>query len=219
MRTSNPEKVFNFLEEIFELTKDKPVRLSLSQIITKHKLSSAYYKALLDTKTLINLNNLQRGATYEWGSVRPPNMYMANMLMHKVAEHNKQYNLSKKKPTPVLEDPEPEYRIVPITELTPEFVEDEIKPLIERMEVLKTERKCLYDGKEFMPRIITQKFCSDDCRMNYHNYHSNLKRRTSFNQPRTNLEPTLNQPKKIKKEVTPEKKEISVLWGLVKFKW
>jgi hypothetical protein len=119
MRVSDPEKVLKFLEEVYEATK-VPTKLSLSKFITKHSLSYSYAQALTEMQVLRKINDAKRNAIYEWYSVRPPNDYMAKILIFRIAEiHQKEKQLLEKKRSEL--NPKP---IKPVVEIPADFVNE-----------------------------------------------------------------------------------------------
>ena len=217
MKIDRTEKVFHFLEELYNLTKDGQAQLKLSSLVRQHNLSTAYYQALLQTNILVKKNNNKRMGTYEWGSVRPPNLYMANILMHKFSELKRIEKESLNNCDKLSNNPEAiqnlEYRVVPSSEIFEKL--EEVKntpPLISTIESKKKKKNCPYDGVEFIATRNNQEFCSADCRHKYHNYFANAKRQEEQLEKKSNQQQVL-QVKESKN------KEFSFFWGMLKFKW
>lgn len=180
-------------------------------------MSTSYYKALLETNILIKKNNNKRNAIYEWGSVRPPNLYMTNILIHKFSELKRIEKESLNNCDQLASNSESiqnlEYRIVPSSEIFENIAEVETPAsLISTIASKKKTRNCPYDGVEFIASRNNQEFCSAQCRTKYHNYMANAKRQEEQAEKQSNQQQILvaNESRN---------KEFSFFWGMLKFKW
>ena len=86
---SQQKKVLNFLNELYELTKDDYIFISLTKIRKTHKLCAAYSVIvrdnLVDYKVLPNHTSF---FTYKWKSIKP-NLKMVNKCIVECSKLNR----------------------------------------------------------------------------------------------------------------------------------
>jgi len=240
---SQQKKVLNFLNELYELTKDDYIFISLTKIRKTHKLCAAYSVIvrdnLVDYKVLPNHTSF---FTYKWKSIKP-NLKMVDRIIEEVIDYSKKASNKKK---PYLTNGDAKNRLAFVKELRDvcltkysEMPTGSIYSMRDKHNVDLNFTNFLFGNEYFLRKVIYKSSIGVNCYVyRWNTYKSSMQLKKLILEADDNVVELIknidNKPKveklesikEIKKDTHREEvikeyryKSISILWGLIKIKY